>query len=326
MFQVSLPPTDNKADRSLGSTMTTVCEILNRPFAPELSKAMRITGRCQTPVPYDTLSLEDDITLVKKASAFAVQLAASYAWSEQFSQLTLPLAAASLLHDDGRRRRMGMRHLKNMVKAIRRAETLSADRPELQSVLKTLAFQEETFAQEVMVYLERSNFDLESAAARDCQKVMRDFCCTSSSTKEVLESTFAHLSYTAGASNKNKKFSPSSLWFYSTCSPYVKASGMVQNFPSESEWVEACAAHGKSTCPEMKLYNKAFKMGPLPSAPDMKLPQTAAGVLKSQWRLSGPASHYNSSAAAAYLIFDAPSFDNTAFAWAGQWFPIKKPP
>ncbi|CAK9075933.1 Uncharacterized protein SCF082_LOCUS36698 [Durusdinium trenchii] len=307
------------ACRALGGSMPTVTRILYAQSSSELCSAMRISSRCRPPLPYDAVNLEDDITLVQKASDFAVNLAANFAWSEQFPQLTLPLAAASLLSQDPVRRKIGMKHLKRLVTAITRAEMQVKKQPELEQVLKTLAFQEETLAREVMTHLSRGQFKLDSSGTRDCIQVMTELCSGTSSTMELLESTFAHLSYIVSGANKNKVTSPAALWIYASASPYVAKSGMHQSLPTEAEWVRATSDFGKSKQEMYQLFSGAFKSAKtdLPSAPDVHLPRTSKGLVKTEWRLSGPASHYKSSAAAAYLLFDAPNFANASFAWAG---------
>ena len=213
-----------------------------------------------------------------------------------------------------------MKHLKSLVSAIVKAEQLAPQRPDLQDLLTTLAFQEETLAREIMVYLQLADFDLDSDHTRECQRVMTEFCSGSSSTKDILESTFAHLAYVAGASNKNKRVSNFAAWFYAAASPYVQASGMPQSLPIDRDWISACAQYGISKENMMGIFWKAFRSDAtsLPSASDVKIPMTAAGIQKTTWRLAGPASHYNSSAAAAYLLFDSrTSFANCTFTWAG---------
>ncbi|CAK9021484.1 unnamed protein product [Durusdinium trenchii] len=215
-----LEESNGNAARALGSSMSTVCKILTTQSHTDLCYEMRVSPRCTPPAAYD--ALQEDVVLVEKASRFAGELAGSFAWSEQFPQMTLPLAAASLLAADEEARKRGMKHLKSLVSAIVKAEQLAPQRPDLQDLLTTLAFQEETLAREIMVYLQLADFDLDSDHTRECQRVMTEFCSGSSSTKDILESTFAHLAYVAGASNKNKRVSNFAAWFYAAASPYVQ--------------------------------------------------------------------------------------------------------
>ncbi|CAK9015600.1 unnamed protein product [Durusdinium trenchii] len=307
-----------EADRSLGSSMGTVIAIAHKQSSLDLCIEMRVAMRCRPPV--DITDVQEDVLLTEKASKFAMELAGSFAWSEQFCQMTFPLAAAALLSDDVQKRTRGMTHLKKLVMAINKAEALLATRPDLQGLLDTLAFQEETLARELMVHLERGGFQLNHEETQKCQQVMREFCSGTSSTKEILESTFGHLSYVSNASNKNKRMSTMGTWFYAAPSPYVDSSGMTQCLPTERDWLKACSDYGVASKESAALFWKAFRSEAtkLPRAEGVNIPVTAKGVQKTQWRLSGPASHYNRSAAAAYLLFDAPTgFVNCSFAWAG---------
>ena len=57
----------------------------------------------------------------------------------------------------------------------------------------------------------------------------------------------------------------------------------------------------------------------VPRAPDLDIPRNAQGVAKTELRLSGPMSHYKSSAAMAYLLHDKDTgFEHCPHAWAGQ--------
>ena len=309
------------ARRSLGSTNITSIKIFNSQFSRKLTDAMRIP-RCNPPVEFDEVAFAEDLQLLKKARSFATHLAANYSWSEFLHEMTFPFAANGLLAEDLSSRKKCMRHCRKLVNAISKAEDMvaSGNHPTLESCLTDLAFQEETLAREVMILLKRGGFDLDSGDTQEVVVALRKFMSGSSSTKEILESTFAHLHYVTAASNKNKKMHPALLWFYCTTSPYVTASGMPQHIPSQTEWVEWNDSFGDRKVEFVNQFNKAFLAAktPLPTDPGMEIPRTPGGIAKSKWRLSGPASHYKSSAAAAYLLFDAEhDFESCSDAWTG---------
>lgn len=100
----------------------------------------------------------------------------------------------------------------------------------------------------------------------------------------------------------------------------MTASGMPQHIPSQTEWVEWNDSFGDRKVEFVNQFNKAFLAAktPLPTDPGMEIPRTPGGIAKSKWRLSGPASHYKASAAAAYLLFDAEhDFESCSDAWTG---------
>ena len=212
-----------------------------------------------------------------------------------------------------------------MVEAIFTAENLAEERLDLSSCLKDLAFQEESFSREIMINLKRSGYKFGQPGTAQVTKAMTKFSGGSSSTKEILESTFGHLAHIVAKNSTNKSMAMSNLWFYLTTSSFVRASGMLQNIPSQSDWVAWLPRYGfQSGLPSDNMfanYNRAFQGSKtkIPKADDVDIPRNAQGVAKTQWRLSGPMSHYRSSAAMAYLLQDKDTeFQHCPHAWAGQ--------
>ena len=310
------------ADRCLGGSFSVVKEILQVATSAKLATVMRLAPPCNPPIPFDTKLLDEDMTLVSKAFQFGVHLAGNFAWSEMLHRLTLPLAANTLLSQDRRQRKRGMSQLKKITEAIVKAENLAEENAHVSACLQDLAFQNETFAREVMINLKRSGYstDLDNPHTLEVVKAMRRFSDGSSSTKEILESTFGHLAHVVAKSSTNKAIAPSNLWMYLSSSPFVNVSGMTQNLPTPDDWVTYLAEYGDRTSQNMKQYQNAFRASStaVPTSPDIRLPRNSRSVVKSEWRMAGPQSHYKSAAACAYLIQDAGrSFHNSGFAWAG---------
>ena len=312
------------AQRSLGAPFDTVGAILKAAVSPGLFQSMRLTPCCTPPLDpeFAEANLSEDFELVRKAFRFGVHLAGNCGWGEMLHRLTIPLAVNALLSQQENHKKRGMAHLKKMVEAIVKAENkeMVSNDNHLSRCLQDLAFTEEPFARELMILLRRADYDLADPNGVELMKAIRLFSDGSSSTKEVLESTFGHLTHVGNKSNNNKKMSPSNVWMYLTSSPFVKASGMSQSIPNAADWVRHISSYGFRTSKEFVNYTKAFKGNStiMPKADDMQLPTNANGVLKSKWRLSGPASHYKSSAAMAFLMRDAEhDFRNCATAWAG---------
>ena len=293
--------------------------------SPGLSKVMRMSPPCIPPVPPDAAVLDEDFILIGKVFRFGVHLAGNFAWSEMLHRLTLPLAANALLAGNEQHRKRGMSRLKKMVEAIFTAENLAEERLDLSSCLKDLAFQEESFSREIMINLKRSGYKFGQPGTTQVTKAMTKFSGGSSSTKEILEATFGHLAHIVAKNSTNKSMAMSNLWFYLTTSSFVRASGMLQNIPSQSDWVAWLPRYGfQSGLPSDNMfanYNRAFQGSKtkIPKADDVDIPRNAQGVAKTQWRLSGPMSHYRSSAAMAYLLQDKDTeFQHCPHAWAGQ--------
>eukprot|EP00435_Cladocopium_sp_Y103_P045526 s756_g13.t1 len=315
------------AQRSLGSSFAVVRDIMKVTVSPDLCKVMRMSPPCLPPIPPDATVLDEDFLLIGKVFRFGVHLAGNFAWSEMLHRLTLPLAANSLLAENELDKKRGMRRLKKMVEAIFKAENLIEERLELGGCLKDLAFQEETFAREVMINLKRGGYKLGQPATTQVTKAMTKFSGGSSSTKEILESTFGHLAHVVAKNSTNKSMAMTNLWFYLTTSSFVKASGMMQNLPSPQDWVKWVSRYGLQSGLQddsmYKRYNSAFQGSKtaIPRAEDIQIPRNAQGVAKTEWRLSGPMSHYKSSAAMAYLLHDQDSdFQHCVFFLRGQIF------
>ena len=181
------------AQRSLASTQKTVLDIFKSQASQSLFDALRLQ-HCSPPLDYDTNSndISEDIALTLKAYKFAVHLSGNYAWSEMLHQYTLPLAASALLASKRQDRRRAMKHLKKLINAVVAAEQEASTNKALQACLNDVAFPDEPMAREIMVLLKRGDFSLESNETSEVQLAMTKFNAGSSSTKEILESTFAH--------------------------------------------------------------------------------------------------------------------------------------
>eukprot|EP00435_Cladocopium_sp_Y103_P045341 s1084_g13.t1 len=176
-----------QAQRCLGASFDAVAKILAVMLSPNLCKAMRVSPRCNPPIPVETTLLEEDFMLINKAFRFGVHLAGNYAWSEMLHRLTLPLAASALLSTEIQDRKRCMSRLKKLVEAIIRAENMVIAEKgpgQLGNCLRDVAFQEETFAREIMIYLKRANYKLDSPHTSEAVKAMSKFTHGSSSTKE----------------------------------------------------------------------------------------------------------------------------------------------
>ena len=307
------------AQRCLGSSCNVTHDIIRTAVSASLYKAMRLSPASIPALPIDTTVLDEDFTLVNKAFAFGVHLAGNYAWSELLHMHTLPLAGMVLLAQNEGERRKGMSHMKRMIEAIVTAEDLARDRIDIASCLQDLAFQDEPFAREIMIYLKRGNYRFSDPNTAEAIKALEKFVSGSSSTKEILESTFGYLAHCVAKNSTNKNMGCHNMWMYLASSAFVASSGMQQHLPSSADWVRYQQQFGHRADADFSRFDTAFKASKtqIPTAPDINIPKTSRGVNKTAWRLSGPASHYRSSAAMAFLLDDGPNFEHAGLAWAG---------
>lgn len=310
------------ARRAAGETMSTANAILQVLTDPSLYAAMRLTPACNPPVDISSPCLADDIELASKAVDFSVCLASNYAWGQLLYQFTLPLACATLLMATENGRKEGMGKLKELVESVMKAEehVKGKAKSALASCLRDLGWTEEPLAREFMVRLLRANFELDNQEEYQARRLALRCFLGSCSTKEILESVFADLQDAASRTCKNKKIASHAVWFYASTSKYVNASGMSQLLPDTGAWVRWRKQFSKERSELQKKFNNAFKISSteLPTGEDIHIPGSAAGVKKSQWRNSGPLSHYRASAAALYLMADCHNeFKHCSMAWAG---------
>ena len=220
-------------------------------------------------------------------------------------------------------RRRAMHHLKRMVSVVVDAEDMVAKGDSsLEDVLQTLAWPAETLAREVMVRLHRSGYDAETDEGFELRRLLLRTFLGSSSTKEVLESTFSHLHDISARHAKNAKMCMRGVWFYSVASPYASRAtcGMAQCRPTHAEWVKWRGFYGSARDHFMKRFNKAFNVNGTELPRGRELPISPKGVTKTKWRLAGPLSHYRSSSAMLYLLEDSgKNFANCHLAWAGAF-------
>ena len=143
---------------------------------------------------------------------------------------------------------------------------------------------------------------------------------SSHSTQAILESTFAHLRDIAQRHAKTLKFSPYVSWLYSSCSDYIKQSGMSQVLPSGEDFIENFGRKRSFDSKEMQAFNQAFHPDKtkLPECDHVDFPKNAKGLTSCKWRSAGPLSHYRASATMFFLVKDMPhNWTNCLKAWCG---------
>ena len=294
-----------------------VAEILCKRHDKDLFRRLRLAPPCNPPVPFDAPYIQDDIRTLEKAIVFSNALASRYVWSQMLFRYTLPHGIAFLLSRSAQRRKDGMILLKQMVEAVVSAQDKPSQSKDLQEILADIGWADESLPIEIMALLMQSDYD---PSCMELRRLAMRYYSGSSTTAHVLERCFAHLTDVFARHSKNKKGSPFAVWFYASCSPYTRKenSGMEQSLPTKSEWSKCMPLLCKgSKSIEAKLFNHSFKPSSTP-LPSVHFPVSSTAIRKKKWRTCGPNGHYNSVAAMAYLLHDAPSdFANVDMAWAG---------
>ena len=173
---------------------------------------------------------------------------------------------------------------------------------------------------ELMAMLVQSNFDPKD---REIQKLLARTKTGTSTTKDILESAFAHLQGISARHNKNRKMNMHSKWIYATANPYSKASAP-QIYPEPSDWLSfsiqdpelikefsTLGSVQKETLPEYEY------------GQDERFPATAHDITRRKWRNAGPSSHHNSAAAMIFMLADVgDDFHNAVHAKWGSLFTV----
>ena len=101
-----------------------------------------------------------------------------------------------------------------------------------------LAWHREVLNLELMAMIRQSGYDPHN---REVLKLLARLKTGTSTTKELLESTFSFLTDVATRSNKNKRMGDNQKWFYSVGSPYGKDQAP-HILPKAEDWLKYSTA------------------------------------------------------------------------------------
>ncbi len=312
------------ADRCMGgrdSWWGTVSNILLKQHDKRLMQKLGMVPSCNPPVSIGQPWIQDDVECLKLVVDFANCLGSRIAWSEMMFRYTLPHGLAFMLSTSPSKRKTSMELLQRIVKIVVRVEEMILDKSAGPMVLEAyhdLGWPQEPLPREIMMRLLQCDFDSND---KELRRLATRYFAGSSTTTDILERAFAHLSDIAARSSKNKKMSQHSVWFYASTSPYVKKSGMQQCLPAEEDW-QTFSSLTVGQSKQTKIYNSAFKakQTKLPAEGADNIPKTTLEIKKNKgWRNAGSQSHHISVAAIAYLLHDEPfDFKNGEGTWAGS--------
>ncbi|OLP82399.1 hypothetical protein AK812_SmicGene36960 [Symbiodinium microadriaticum] len=128
----------------------------------------------------------------------------------------------------------GMEFLKEITETVLYLAKLSSRSKKHAELLRDVAWTEETMPLELMSGFIQSGYDAHNEELRE---MLRRLKSGTASTKDLLESTFAHLTDVAQRHAKNDKLGFYSRWLYAVCSPYGRESAP-QTWPSDTDWFE----------------------------------------------------------------------------------------
>ncbi len=309
------------ATRSSGSDhwWETAKQVVKMSQNKNLFSRLGLSPSSSTPLPFDIDIpwLKEEKDVLRKVQSFAIALASNVVWSEVMFWLNLPHAAAVLLNPNREKREQDMKRLKELITAVEKAERLAIQDPALRDCLEDLGWNAQPLAREIMAHCFQSGFDPHNEELR---KIMWRLYTGSNTTKECLESTFAHLSDIAQRGSKSSKMSNWSKYLYATTSSYAEQGGMTPLLPEAADWLHVagpCSLRFRQGL--VNIFNMTTTAMPTSHEQGKPLPMQPAQIQKKKWRASGPTAHQKSAAAGMYLLNDEPTqFANASMAWAGK--------
>ena len=250
---------------------------------------------------------------------FSCALAGELIWTHAYYHWCFPFCAAVYLLPTETEREQGCNKLREIADAIIKAEAVERPSAALKQCLWDLSWHREQLPRHLLKHGLSNRWN-----ANDSQ--MRDFISQlfagTSSTKEVLESTFNYMQRQIGFMSTNHRASDAMRWLLATTSPYAFAGGATQTLPRESDWW-----HVLSTEKGRQLVQDAVPRWFCPNATPMPPKKhddeeefaTPAKLQKLAFRAAGNPALNRSAAATAYLVSEYQhEFRNVASCWAGH--------
>ena len=304
------------ASRSLGQYVDTVHDILEKLGQKKLHDVLQMTkpSRRARPEEMPEWALQEQ-ELLSTCSKFAASLASNVFWSNAHFWMSMPALLSTVLSKDSARRAEAKQHAKLLVTTVLKAERHECSDGAWSALLADLGWHKQQFARETMALFLQADFDSKNTCLR---KLAKRMYMGSSTTKDLLESTFAFLHRKASTHSTNYKMADSCKWLYSIVSPYAEAGGCPQVLPEQSDFDTVL---GPTGLPD-RLYASqnmfSIKNTLLPNPEAMHRPKQ---IKESKWRNSGPlAQQRSSAAAAAYLMQDQESrWSHIDLCWVGDF-------
>ena len=228
----------------------------------------------------------------------------------------LPGAAVPLLSRDTDQRAATLKFLKAIIDMLLELKTKTAESTILTTLMDDIGFWTETLPCEIMAELRQIEFE-DGEKLRGLQFLLSRLRCGTSSTKELLESCFAHLTDVSIRSNKNKRMAPFPKWLYACASPLGKKSAP-QLWPEKKHWLQYSPGNADLAQRFNSLLNVAQTK--LPVVKEADIPKSAQELRSSKKvRSAGFDANMNAAAAVIFALGDFESgFENAQHANLGR--------
>lgn len=265
-----------------------------------------------------SFQLEEEENKLLGAFKFAAELASNLSWRNMIHRFGLPGTAVLLLSRTEADRIEAMKMLRKIIDSLLHLKSKKKETGSkvLARLWDDLAWHEESLCRELMAMIKQSQYNHND---RDLQVLLSRLKTGTSTTKELLESTFAHLTDVSARGNKNKKMNAMSKWFYAVATPYGTVQAP-QIMPCDADWLKYSTADEELRSYFAKLWSIADSTLPdIKYGEDERFPQSAQQIEKTKLRAAGPRSHMRSAAALLFMLVDYEnSFQNAQHAELGQ--------
>ena len=257
---------------------------------------------------------QQEAKLLQRMFDMGLEMAAQYACTHSMYD-ALPHKFAVFLLDDPSERKAAVKELKLLVLATLKAFEMLENgegTTALREAYVDLGWPETEVGKLMAALLLQGDFNEDDPK---CKSLAQKLFCASSTTKDVLESVFAHLRDVAHKANTNMMLSSSSKWYYATTALSPETGGHRRLLPSKhtiSRYLNR--PNSARNFNEKMLFDMRTTLLPMSGKFDI----TADQVVKQKWRPAGPLSCQRASAAGHLLIQQANAdFKQLPSAWAG---------
>lgn len=246
---------------------------------------------------------QEEANTLENGFKFAVALASNLSWRNLIHRFALPGAAVLLLSRDPNEKDEAMGFVKKIIDCVLHLNSLCRriQSKFLLELMDDLGWHREVLNIEIMAMVRQSNYDTSN---RELLKLLARLKTGTSTTKELLESTFSHLTDVSARHNKNKKMGAHAKWLYATASPYGKLQGP-QIKPSSTDWQKFSTMDADKVSFFNQVHNVLrTKLPEIQFGQDERFPRSAEEIQKMKIRGAGPRSHMRSAAALAFILTD----------------------
>lgn len=282
----------------------TLGEIIHILQSPGIYSRLRLTTPTSSTYDPDREQpgfMQEELKTVEVIWDFGLAMVAEYTVTHIMFGISLPHSFAVFLLPEATERAAAVSIVEIVIRAVLKAHEFIHDgkaNADLQECVRDLGWPKLQVALEMIALLLQCNFNPNDES---CMAYARKVFQGSSSTKDLLESVFAHLRDVSYKGNKNQRLSNLAKWFYSTTARSQESGGHQRILPTKKALERSFQTNDKAKRHESFNEHMLFDMRTT-LLPDSNKFDTPENMSAQKWRPAGPQSHSRSAAAAALLV------------------------